>query len=147
MMTDPARVLVVEDNQDHAELTRRALTRTQVPMQVEVLQDGEDAIEYLFPEDDGDDGVTVDLILLDLHLPGVEGKQVLERIRSSEGLSSTPVVMLSSSDHNAEIEECYRLGANTFITKPVDWGEFQLALRKMVDYWFDTAARPGPGPG
>ena len=129
-MPDSMTILLVEDNPDDAELTGIAVRRG-VPANIGVAQDGEQALDYLF--DEAND--LPRLVVLDLRLPGIDGFEVLRRIRENERTEVTPVVILSSSDSPADIVRCYRLGANSYVRKPVDFDEFAGLIHRLGAYW------------
>jgi len=140
-------ILLVEDNRDHAELTRRALERADIEYELEVRADGESALRYLFGEEGtGGEGAIVDLVLLDYHLPGLNGGDVLKHIRASSRMRNTPVVVLSTSARPEEMKESYRLGANSYLTKPAEWAVFQAVIRRLAEYWTQRARMPGEAP-
>jgi two-component system, response regulator len=131
MRTD-ASILLVEDNDDDIELTRRAFARSRVANRIEVVRDGAAALERLL----GDAaGPLPALVLLDLKLPLVGGLEVLERLRADERTRTLPVVILTSSREERDLVESYRLGANSYVRKPVDFGEFQHAVEQLGLYW------------
>lgn len=132
MAQEPRTVLLVEDNADDEQLTLRAMRQSEVPNIIRVARDGAEAVEHLF----GPGAHRLpDLVLLDLKLPKVSGLEVLKRIRSEESTKSMPVVVLTSSDEERDILETYRLGANSYIRKPIDFDEFIDAVRQLGVYW------------
>ncbi len=122
-------ILLVEDSQDDVALTLRALGRHKLSGKVHVVRDGAEAIEYL----QGDH--LPRLILLDLKLPKVSGLDVLRRVKSDWRTRTIPVVVLTSSREGPDIEEAYRLGANSYIVKPVDFEQFIEAVSDAGLYW------------
>jgi CheY-like chemotaxis protein len=128
----PAQLIVlVEDNPDDQTLTLRALKKQNVANEIVVLNDGVDAIEFLLdPEKQ-----LPNLVLLDLKLPKLDGLQVLRRLRSEPRTQVLPVVVLTSSDEDRDVIEGYRLGANSYIRKPVDFNQFTEAVRQLGLYW------------
>jgi two-component system response regulator len=124
-------ILLVEDNPDDEALTVLALRR-ETATNVEVARDGQEALDYLF-----DDAKSMpQLVLLDLKLPKVDGLEVLRRIREDERTSLTPVVILTSSNAPNDVDGGYRLGANSYIRKPVDFDEFAEVIHQLGVYWF-----------
>ena len=134
-------ILLVEDNQDDVELTLRALRKNDVRCQVDVAADGVAALEYLL-------GPAVKplpaFVLLDLKLPKVSGHEVLERIRREARTRLLPVVVLTSSREQADLERCYALGANSYVRKPVDFDAFMRATRQLGAYWLEVNETPLP---
>lgn len=139
------KLLLVEDNPDDVEIAIRALRKSCGVCDIRVVRDGEEALRLLLPDGDQDlDILRPDLILLDLNLPKVSGFDVLERIKNSDGLSSIPVVVLTVSDREEDIVRAYHLGANTCITKPVDFAKFAHAIDTLWEYWMVVARLPLP---
>ncbi len=131
-------ILLVEDNPDDVELNLRALKRNNIINDVVVAQDGAEALDYLFGEGKyrgRDLRVMPQVILLDLKLPKVEGLEVLKRLRSDERTKLLPVVILTSSREEQDMINGYRLGANSYIRKPVDFEKFCEAMRQLKLYW------------
>ena len=130
------KILLVEDSRDDVELTLRALKSNNITNEVVVASDGVQAIEFLF----GADGKTVpdplpSIVLLDLNLPRVNGLEVLQRIRAHEKTRLLPVVILTSSTEERDMVEGYKLGANSYVRKPVDFLEFTQAAKQLGLYW------------
>lgn len=130
-------ILVVEDSQDDEELALRALKKANVANAVEVVRDGAEAVDFLFKQ-----GAYADrrsgnpaVVLLDLKLPKLDGIEVLDRIRQNEGTRQIPVVMLTSSDEQDDMVRSYRSGANSYVRKPVEFGEFTAAVKQLGLYW------------
>lgn len=131
-------ILLVEDNPDDEELTMRVLRRNNILNEVVVAHDGAEALDYLFgavPHAGQGKTVMPAVTLLDLKLPKIDGLDVLRRIRSNDLTSLLPVVVLTSSGEERDIIESYRLGANSYITKPVDFIQFTEAIRQLGLYW------------
>ena len=141
--SDSKRILLVEDNPDDESLALRAFRKTNLAHIVEVARDGEEAIEYLF-----DDDLTrlPDLVLLDIKLPKLDGLEVLARIRKNEKTRLIPVVLLTSSDEEHDLTEGYRLGANSYVRKPVDFIEFIEVFQHLTTYWLRFNASPPRPP-
>jgi two-component system, response regulator len=138
------RILLVEDNADDIALTLRAFKTHYISNEVIVVRDGAQALEYLFGSDHGGRAdVLPAVILLDLKLPKVSGLEVLQRIRADERTRPLPVVILTSSSEERDIVEGYRLGANSYVRKPVDFLEFTEAARQLGLYWLLLNQAPG----
>ena len=143
-------ILLVEDNADDVDLTIYALKKNKITNELVVMRDGVEALEYLFSEEPGGNGEKKEvpgLILLDLKLPRINGLQVLERLRSSERTRLVPVVVLTSSREERDVRETYRLGANSYIRKPVDFHEFIESLKRVLHYWLELNVLPEAGKG
>ena len=141
---DKKLILLVEDNPDDEALAMRALAKTKVANEVVVAHDGAEALAFLFG---GGQQLTrsPDVILLDLKLPKVDGLEVLRRIRADQRTRFIPVVVLSSSDETKDVTESYRLGANSYIRKPVDFARFTDVVRQLGSYWLLLNEAPLPG--
>lgn len=137
-------LLIVDDSEDDVEAVLRALRREcAFEGRVERCPDGSSALAHL---DRCKHGAAPwpGLILLDLNMPGIDGRTVLAAIKGDPALSSAPVVVLTTSDHHSDIADCYRLGANSMIRKPIDFAGLATAMRRLTDYWFGTAILPIP---
>lgn len=136
-------LLLVEDDPDDIDLARIALERSGILHRLVVAKNGKEALDYLFGEGrwaERDVRETPDVVLLDLKLPLVGGKEVLRRIRAREGTRRIPVVILSSSDETGDVAECYALGANSYFRKPVDFGDFTDGVSVLLYYWLAVNA-------
>jgi two-component system response regulator len=123
-------ILLVEDNPNDAELTQRALRKTDTAARLALARDGAEALEFL---SSGRNKPRV--IFLDLKLPKVDGIEVLRHVRSDERTRSIPVVVLTSSQEERDITECYRLGVNSYVVKPVEFERFYKAVGDLATYW------------
>ena len=128
-------ILLVEDNPDHETLTIRALRKAHVMNEIVVAHDGAEAMEMLFGHPGGAPPPNPELVLLDLKLPKVDGLEVLEKLRANPLTKLVPVVVLTSSDEEKDVVASYRLGANSYVCKPVDFTEFMDATRQLGLYW------------
>src|SRR6266446_3755781 len=153
-MPDQALILLVEDKEDDIILVRRAFERAGIPNPLQVVRDGEEAIEYLQGYGkyrNREEYPLPSLILLDLKMPGMDGFEVLEWIRGQPGFGSLPVVVLTSSFAVRDINKAYRLGGNSFMVKPMDFENTVELARTVKKYWLvmskgpDTS-RPAPLP-
>ena len=123
-------ILLVEDNPNDAELTQRAFRKSDVDVRLAIVRDGAEALDYLFG---GKPRPKV--VLLDLKLPKIDGIDVLRRIRAGERTRTIPVVVLTSSQEERDIVECYELGANSYVVKPVDFDRFYRTVSDIGAYW------------
>ena len=131
-------ILLVEDNPDDEMLAIRALKKTKIESKVVVARDGEEALDYLFGTgkyDGRDIKEQPHVVFLDLQLPKLSGIQVLQRLRADENTKALPVVLLTSSDEQCDIIDCYKSGANSYIHKPVEFSEFTSQVRALGEYW------------
>jgi CheY-like chemotaxis protein len=138
-------ILLVEDNPADVKITERALRESAVPVELFVVRDGQEAVDYLLRQGAHANDAhwrSPDLILLDLNLPRLTGRQVLERIRSTPALRAVPVVVLTTSRRQEDVQEMYAAGANTYIEKPQDFARFVQVLQTIHRYWLDTALLP-----
>jgi CheY-like chemotaxis protein len=140
------RILLVEDDPNDVELTLNALGEYNLANEVEVARDGEEAVDYLFrrgafAERPAGDPV---VILLDLKMPKMDGLQVLQQIRADEHTRLIPVVILTSSRESHDLEECYKLGVNAYVVKPVRFNEFIEAVKEVGVFWA-LINEPPPG--
>lgn len=144
MVINPSRLLVVEDDPNDVELIRLALEQYPFINQLDVAEDGEQALLYLFGQDD-DPAPTRPLprmVLLDLKLPKVDGIQVLETIRQHPRTQNLVVVVMTSSAENPDIEACYNLGVNSYVIKPLDFQRFQDVSQQVGLYWMQLNQTP-----
>jgi CheY-like chemotaxis protein len=141
----PATILLVEDDRGDQELTRRALGEGKIRNELRIVEDGEEALAYLFRRGKYEDPTTSprpDLLLLDLNLPRVDGREVLEQIRADSKLRRMAVVVLTTSRQEEDILRSYELGCNSFITKPVDLNQFMQVIQALEKYWFQIVVLP-----
>jgi two-component system, response regulator len=144
-MTRESIILLVEDNPKDEALTLRALRKSNILNTVVVARDGVEAIDYLFAADaDGSPKALPELILLDLNLPKIDGHEVLRRIRGNARTRLLPTVILTTSVEDRDRLEGYRLGANSYVRKPVDFAEFVQAVIQLGLYWLVLNEQPPP---
>jgi CheY-like chemotaxis protein len=145
-MTKLARILIVEDDPNDVELTLTALTDYNLANEVVITRDGQQALDYLYRRGEFNMRSTDNpaVILLDLKLPRVGGLEVLQQIKSDEGLKMIPVVVLTSSHEEIDMMRSYSLGVNAYVVKPVDFHEFVNAVKELGVFWA-VVNEPPPG--
>ncbi len=131
-------ILIVEDSEDDFNATQRAFGKANLVNPIEHAMSGEQALEYLKDKQKAKPG----LILLDLNMPGLDGRRTLEIIKQHQNLKKIPVVILTTSDDERDVKACYELGANTYIQKPVDFDGLISAIKQLKEYWFEIALLP-----
>ena len=138
-------ILLVDDTPEDREATIRAFARSGLTNPVHECVDGEEALDYLHRRGKYRDPATSPrpgLILLDLNMPGTDGREVLADVKADAELRSIPVLVLSSSRDEVDIDHCYRAGANSYIVKPVSLDRFFEAIQRLKDYWFEIVVFP-----
>ena len=131
-------ILLVEDNPDDVKLTMRALKKSNILNEVVVAEDGVEALDYLFGTgkfEGRDTSIMPQLVLLDLKMPKMDGLEVMHRIRAAEKTRLLPVVILTTSNEDKDRIESYKLGANSYVRKPVDFNQFVEAVQQLGLYW------------
>ena len=127
----PVNIVMVEDDEGHARLIERNIRRAGISNDIKHFLDGTSALDYLFNHHEGPAMNGPALVLLDLNLPDMSGTDILARIKSEPRMKRTPVVVLTTTDDKVEIQRCYDLGCNVYITKPVDYENFAQAIRQL----------------
>lgn len=137
-----AEILLVEDNEGDIELTREAFEEAKFRNNLHIAVDGDEALDFLFRRNGNEEAITPDIILLDLNLPGTDGKEVLEAIKAEPELKRVPVIVLTSSQADKDIMESYDLHANCYIVKPVNAVKFMEVVQHVEDFWVDIVCLP-----
>jgi len=135
-------VLLVEDDPGDVLMTREAFEDNKVANRLAVVSDGESALAYLRKEGEHADARTPDLVLLDLNLPRVDGREVLEAMKNDEALRSIPVVVLTTSEAEEDVVRSYALHANAYVTKPVDFDRFIEVVRQIDEFFVEVVRLP-----
>lgn len=138
-------LLVIEDSDEDFEALGRMMRQATVSNPVYRCVDGDDALDFLYHVGDYEDRTRSprpSLILLDLNLPGTDGREVLEQIKQDEQLKTIPVVVFTTSANPKDIEVCYRCGVNGYILKPMDIGKLKRRIQTFIDYWFEAVTLP-----
>jgi two-component system, response regulator len=135
---EPTSVLIVEDEPAHAELTKRAMRKAGNANRIDIVQSGEEALDYLFNQGkykDKSEYPVPGLIVLDIKLPGIDGIDVLKRVKTDDQLKSIPVIMLTTSEQEKDIAMSYKYHANSYLSKPVGFKEFEEKIFQLDFYW------------
>lgn len=138
-------ILLVEDSPEDYEATVRALRRAGLVNPIVRCEDGDDALDYLHRRGRYSDPATSPrpgIVLLDLNLPGTDGREVLAEIKADADLRPLPVIILTTSTDERDIERCYGAGANSYVKKPVDLDGFMRAIQRLKEFWFETVIVP-----
>jgi len=131
-------ILIVEDSEDDFEATQRAFAKANFRNPIKHAVCGEDAVAYLHSPDATKPG----LILLDLNMPGLDGRKTLQLIKAADATKNIPVIVLTTSNDERDVHDCYAFGANTYIQKPVDLDALFAAILRLKEYWFEIAVLP-----
>lgn len=138
-------ILLVEDNQDDIELTLRAFKKNNLDTSLVVTRNGEEALDYIYatgPYSGNDDTKRIRVVFLDLNLPKIDGLEVLRRLRLDERTQYLPVVILTSSDEERDMTECYNLGVNSYVRKPIGFEQFVSTVSQLGIYWLEINKYP-----
>ena len=142
-------VLIVDDDPADQFLVQEAMQVANLNYNLRLVSDGDEAIEYLYHRGRYTDGVRAprpDLILLDLNMPRLSGRQVAQAVKSDPNLKSIPVVVLTTSGHETDVQDLYGIGVNSYLQKPSNFDEFTAALRDLTSYWLERVCLPGVRP-
>lgn len=135
-------ILLVDDNDNDAELMRIAIQRTGSPVNICHASDGNEALDFLRREGGFADAPAIDLALVDLNMPGMDGRQLIAAMKSDDALKQLPIVVITSSTAAIDISDAYRLGASSYLAKPVQFQAFQAAVDTLIRYWVETVQLP-----
>ena len=138
----PIKILLVEDNPGDVRLTIEALKDCKIHNTLEIVEDGTEALAYLHKEGKYAKKTTPDLILLDLDLPTLSGKEVLEHVKSDKNLRLIPIIVLTVSQSEQDILKVYDLQANAYVNKPIDLDQFIAVVRSIENFWFTIVKLP-----
>lgn len=139
----PSEVLLVEDNMGDILLTREGFKRSNFPVNLQHVENGEECLAFLRKEGAFANAPTPDLILLDLNMPVMDGREVLKTLVADPKFRHLPVVVLTTSANEQDVQEMYHLRCSTYIVKPLDFEEFQRIIQVIAEYWFTVATLPG----
>jgi CheY-like chemotaxis protein len=138
----PARVLLVEDSEGDVILTQKSFERAKPAVDVAHVENGEECMKYLRQQGKYAGAPPPDLILLDINMPLMNGREVLVEMHNDAKLRQIAVVVLTTSSADRDVAEMYQLGCNSYIIKPVDYAQFQTIIQTLTTYWFTTVALP-----
>lgn len=138
----PVEVLLAEDNPGNVLLTKNAFSKAKIKNNISVVQDGEEAMDYLHKRNGFENAATPDLVLLDLNMPKKDGREVLEEIKSDENLRRLPVVIMTSSKAEKDVVKTDDLHANSYLVKPIDLMQFANVVTAIEDFWFSIVISP-----
>lgn len=141
---DPVEILLVEDNPGDVRLTEEAFKELRITNELHVVTDGPDALDFMFGRDGYESTPAVDLVLLDLNLPRMDGVEVLREIKSDPDLKRTPVIILTSSSAEEDVVRSYENYTNAYVTKPIDPNQFVDVIRSLEEFWFTIVRSPPP---
>ncbi len=140
------QILLVEDNAADIRLTQEALKDAKILNDLHVVRDGVQAMDFLLRRGGFEDAARPDIVILDLNLPRKDGKEVLAEMKGDPTLRSIPVAVLTTSEAEADVLDTYDLGANCFLTKPVDLDQFLKVVQAVEEFWLGMVRLPGQGP-
>lgn len=140
----PARILLVEDNENDVLLTREGFKQSKFLVDLDHVENGEECLAYLRKEGRFADAPTPDLVLLDLNMPRMNGREVMQRMVEDPRLRRIPVVVLTTSSGEEDVIEMYDLRCSSYITKPVDFEQFQRVISEFAEYWLTIVVLPPP---
>ncbi|MDH3659268.1 MAG: response regulator [Alphaproteobacteria bacterium] len=145
-VTSTQTILIVDDSDDDYDATVRALTKhTNLKNPIRRCKGGRETLDYLHGRGRYSDAASAPrpgIILLDLNMPGVDGRRVLAELKKDPNLKKIPTIVMTNSDDEHDIDVCYEIGANTFVQKPLEWDSFFEAMKRLKEYWFEIAVLP-----
>ena len=145
-MESPPAILLIEDNPADQEMTRRALKHANSAIELEIVDDGEQAMDYLLRRDVYADlpVASPSLVLLDLNLPKLSGKDVIREVRKTDALAHLPLIVMSTSHAEEDVLESYQLGCNSYLIKPNRFDSFVATMELVIRYWLEGVCLPRP---
>lgn len=138
-------LLIVEDSNEDFETLHRLLRQSPMKIPIQRCVNGEQVLAFLYRPDNDEEretGLRPGLIVLDLNLPGIDGREVLRRIKQDNNLRTIPVVVFTTSNNPKDIQDCYHYGVNSYIVKPINFAQLKQEIRTLVDYWFEVTTLP-----
>ena len=143
-LSRPAEILLVEDNDDDVELMRIGFKQSRLVVNLHRVRNGEDCMEFLRKEGAHASDPTPDLILLDLNMPKMDGREVLAEIVADPKLMHLPIVVMTTSSAERDVQAAYQLRCNSYIVKPIDFKQFVTVIQSLGNYWFTVVVLPSP---
>jgi two-component system, chemotaxis family, response regulator Rcp1 len=140
-----AEILLAEDNDDDVEITRQGFRRAKLLVNLHRVEDGEKCLAFLRKQGEYENAPTPDLILLDLNMPKMSGREVLAEMIKDDHLKGLPVVILTTSEQEEEVLKLYKMRCSSYIVKPVDFDQFLKVVRTIAEYWFTVVVLPNVG--
>ncbi len=140
-------LLIVEDSNEDFEALQRFLRQSPMAIPIQRCVSGEEALAFLYRTGsyvNRESAPRPGLIVLDLNLPGTDGREVLRRIKQDDTLKTIPIVVFTTSDNPKDIEDCYQYGVNSYIVKPINFAQLKRDIQTLVDYWFEVTILPAP---
>lgn len=138
----PAHVLLVEDNEGDIMLTLEAFEEYKMKTEISVVRNGKEALDFLFKREDFTEAKSPDLVLLDINMPVYSGHEVLQRIKEDPMLKKIPVIMLTTSSNQRDLDIAYENHCNSYIRKPLDFADFLKAVQKIEEFWLELCVLP-----
>lgn len=135
MNSNNLNILYVEDNEDYIDFVKRAFKKNNIPVNVHALTDGHQVIDGLKEKHQAVKSAS--LVLLDIHMPGINGIDLLKRLRDDEDMKLVPVIMFSTSDNPADVEKCYSNGANAYVVKPMGFEKLTQSISSLCNFWLN----------
>jgi len=150
MVTSPQPILLIEDSPEDFEMTVRSLQKAGLKNPIRHCCDGDDALDYLYHRGayaNSSDAQRPGIIFLDLNMPGTDGREVLDDLKKNSDLKLIPVIVLTTSGDQRDMQDCYRMGANSYMQKPLNFSGFMNAMSELKDYWFEVVVLPKQSGG
>ena len=147
MGTPNQLILLVEDSPEDFEMTVRSLQKAGLKNPIHHCRDGDEALDFLYRRGSYAEAPNTpqpSLILLDLNMPGTDGREVLEELKKDKNFGQIPIIVLTTSSDERDVQDCYGMGANSYIQKPLDFVGFMKAMTQLKDYWFEVVVLPKP---
>lgn len=139
-------LLIVEDSDDDYEAIERIVIKVNAENYIHRCKTAKDALDYLQkkgPYENANDVKDIDIMFLDLNMPGMDGRDLLRIIRKDSCYKTLPVLVMTNSDYKKDIEECYEIGANCYVKKPIEYDDFKFAYSHLAEFWLNAAQLPG----